>query len=228
MKNLETIKSMIENYQIEYEKLNKYRDFIQDAINDIDFVEINKMSYQEVKEILYKLQFYAKKNIISKLTEIKNNKKAELYPEINDAHYYPEIKEMEWLSKEERINLDKLLRSKRINSIEMQIDKKSIKFLLDKKILEKTYVFKCCHDSWDCGEKVITEEYLNGLKEYWEKEKKCETTEDDDKKYNYGCITIPCAYEREEEITTLKEFEEEYCYINYIIIKKPDLTLENL
>lgn len=81
MTSLATINSMICNYKIEYEKINKQRDLIEEAIDNINLTEFNKLSYEEVKKAIETLKFYAKKAIIAKLIEIKDRKKVELYPE---------------------------------------------------------------------------------------------------------------------------------------------------
>ena len=74
MASLETIKSMINTFKIEYEKVHKYRDKIVETIDELDFEELYKMSYEELEDTISKLRFYAKKNIIAKIQEIKNQK----------------------------------------------------------------------------------------------------------------------------------------------------------
>lgn len=228
MSSIEEIKSSISTYKLEYEKINRLREKVENIANELDLNELTNMSFDEIKETISIIKFYCNKEVLNKINEIKQKKKANLYPEINSVHYYPEIKEMSWLSEEDQINLDKKIKDCRISNIETDIEEESLNFLINKEILEKRYIFKCFHNSWDCGEEAVTEKRFNELKEYWKKESKGKTTQEDDEQYHYGCFEVPCAYDRCREITNLKEFEDEYSYIQYVRIKKPDLTLDKL
>ena len=169
------------------------------------------------------------------LTDILNQIKEKEYPQLKMAHYYPVINEMDFLDDYKKRKLDDLLKyfycmflytessawySLRLNK---EIETKVLEFLLDKKIIEPSYIIKCgCHLS-DCEGKRISqeryEEFVN-----WHKNNKYGWEEDDCK----GYIEIPCWNGREKEIYDMDTFMKEIRLFAYKNVCKPDLSLDNI
>lgn len=221
-------------YEEEIKKFEKIQNNIRDINNNIDLDEVKKrLNYLQAKE-LYKLVLSRNndKAMIKKFKDILENKKAEEYPEIKGVHYYPEIKEIDFLSEEEKVDLDILIKdaftrvSKR-DSLE-DLDDKILDFLINKSILEKQYIFRCNCGSFECDDKIITEEKFNKFKLYWEKSEQGTTTDEEDDEMRYGYFYIGCWHDGEIEISCLEEFEENLRCIRYSVKVKPDLTLDNI
>lgn len=209
--------------------LNLYKE-LKDISNEIDLEDVKKLSYQEVKEFFKLIIYMSNDETTSNVKEIMEAKKAELYPEILGVHYFKEIKEIDFISEEEKVKLDRLLSKRNIKIDEINsLDEKVIKFLLEKKILEKIYIVSCGHyHNFDCQERVFTNERVEKLKAYWEKQSKgIETSDEEDEELCYGCFELYCDYDR-VEITNLEEFEEHLYEIRYRLIKKPDRSLDDL
>lgn len=188
---------------------------------NIDFEEVDKKyNYLDAKELINSLgsikHEYKTKNFLE-------YKKLREYPEIIGVHYFSEIKEIDWLTEEEKVNLDYILMERQNYSEVWRYDDKTIEFLMENKIIEKYYVFTCVHDCW---KKYVSENRFNKLKKYWGNE---ELTEEEIEDCNYRCIWIDCEYdEGAYEISSLKEFEENISHICYRVIKKADMTLDKL
>lgn len=209
--------------------LKKYQE-LKDMSSNIDLEDVKKLSYQEVKEFFKLIIYMNNDETTSNVKEIMEAKKAELYPEILGIHYFKEIKEIDFISEEEKIKLDRLLSKRNIKRNEINsLDEKVVNFLLEKKILEKNYVVSCSHyHNFDCQERVFTSEKVEKLKSYWKKLSNGEeTTDEEDEELNCGCFELYCDYDR-IEITNLEEFEEHLYEIRYKLIKNPDRTLDNL
>lgn len=204
------------------------------AINEqIDIEEIKAIKYAEIKDLYNLLQFRINnKNLLDEIINIKEQKKLEEYPEILDVHYYPEIKEIDFLTKDEKINLDIILQkaySVRGNygAIISDLDDKIKYFLISKNILRKQYIFHCTCDGDECFDKVITQEYFDKLKIYWEKERNNEEiTDEEDKELNYGCFETGCWNDGSLEIHSLDTWNKHLRRIEYKVIKKPDMSLD--
>lgn len=234
MYSIEDILKANKKYEEELKKFEEIQKEIRNINNNInlDDVKLN-MNYSEAKE-LYKLILSRSNNkdMIKNFKDILEDKKAEEYPEIKGVHYYPIIKEIDFLSEEEKIKLDILIKdaSTKVSIRESltDLDYRILDFLVNKKIIEKQYVFGCNCGSFECNEKIITEEKFNKLKQYWEKDTQGLTTEEEDKEMCYGCIYVSCWHDSDIEISCLEEFEENLRYYRYSVKVKPDLTLDNI
>lgn len=198
--------------------------------NEIDLDDIKKLSYQEAKDFFNQSIYTCNNETAASIREIIESKKAELYPEILGVHYFNEIKEINFISEEEKVKLDRLLSKRNIRRDEINnLDEKIIEFLLEKQIIEKLYVISCAHYyNFDCQETIFINEKVEKLKSYWEKQSNGEeTTDEEDEELCYGCFEICCDYER-IEVTNLEEFEEHLYEIRYRLIKKPDRSLDDL
>ena len=225
----------------EYEELKEkldtfYRELILKNSNiDLDEVEA-KCSYKEVKEIHKMIRYRIEdSSIVNKIEDIMKNKKESEYPEILGVHYYPEILNIESLSDEFKIKLDKILRdaydkfSKRRELHYLGED--VLNALIDEKILEKEYILRCSCDSIECSSKTLNETRLNEYKDYWKKSMEDEDllSDEEDEEFNYGCIEIPCWNGNEFEIDSLEAFENyPHKQTMYRFLKVPNLELENL
>lgn len=207
---------------------------IKELANTITPDDFLKLDYQECKSILQEIQYFiTNKDVRKSFEEIIFNKKAELYPEILDVHYYPEIKELKQLSKEEQITLDIFLkecsrgmRRAHVKTLK-EYDKKIIQFLIDKNILDKIYSISCKCGSTDCSERHFNESEINKYKAYWAKSD-TERTDEEDDELNYGSIYMDCWNGGEYEIVDLLSFENAPKRVSFRVIKKPDLTLDEL
>lgn len=228
-----TVKEVLEKNK-EYKNANnialKVYQELKDISSDIDLEDVKKLSYQEVKDFYKLIMYVSNDKTTSSVKEIMESKKAELYPEVLGVHYFKEIKEIDFISEEEKIKLDRLLSKRNIRRDAISsLDEKVIEFLLEKKIVEKIYIVSCGHyHNFDCQKRVFSSERVEMLKSYWEKQSKgIETTNEEDEELCYGCFEICCDYDR-IEVTNLEEFEEHLYEIRYRLIKKPDRSLDDL
>lgn len=226
MISVKEVLKLNEDYSIAYKALNAMAENLKTSNSDIDLEEVKSMSYDEIKILMKAISYRINDDVLSAIRKIKDRKKEELYPEILDAHYYPEIKEADWLSKEERLKIDNILANLRKYSEIAKLSDEVKEFLISKNILEKKYIVGCHHNSFDCDNRTFTEKEINTLKAYWQKEaNKEETTAEEDEAAHYGCFEIYCDHEN-IEITNLEEFEDYFKEIRYSIIKRPDRTLD--
>ena len=209
-------------------KIEENRVEIEKKIKDIDFEDIDRnYNYTEAKEKMSSIgKFLLNEDCVR---EFLKSKKEKEYPEILGVHYYPKIKEMHWLSEEKKIKLDKLLKiSKYIYQEELLYflqNHETLGFLMKNKIIKKEYVLTCYCGDWNCDKEIISEEKYQLYKKYWED--KDSITDEEYEEINYGYIELPCCHEN-IEIGDMEEFEAYLEEERYIIIKKPDLTLDNL
>lgn len=201
----------------------------KDFFNHININEFEKLSYEDAKKIMEISPFkYSDKNSMhSKLKEITEKKKYEKYPELDQAIYYPELNNIEFLNKEEIKLLDKKLRFRRLNeyiypsSLRREMNITTIKsnqileFLYDNKIVSKHYSLLCP----ECGMsmEIISEEDFKIYQEPYDDEKY------DDYYHEMYCIFC-------EEFTSLNR--EALANLNkdviYVLCKEPDLSKEGL
>lgn len=217
-----------------YSRIGKYEDISNKANNmyksileeGIDFEDLEKMRYKELKEFSIKTNYFLNKENKEKLDNLLIQKKTIEYPEwSNGVYYYPELKEIGWLSTKEQRRIDQLIGGEYFSSkLVERLDKKVLEFLVNKKILEKVYIF---YDGiYD--EKYVTEEVFLEYKKYWDKIKAGVEINDDEfyDKYDEGVLTL-FFEENCLEISSEEEFKEK-AKITYKRIKDPDLSLENL
>lgn len=234
MYSIEEVKKVNKNYEDEVNKLNKLNEKVRKINDNLDLEEVEStLTYVDSKE-LYKLILSrnSNKERCNEFKKIVNDKKIKEYPQINDVHYYPIINDIAFLNQENKIKLDNLIkeaysdRNKReeINNLDMRI----INFLVTNSIIEKLYIFHCNCGSWDCDDKIITQEYFNKLREYWVKEEKDETTPEEDKEMHYGCFETGCWNDGSVEVCSLKDFNEHLRRVEYKVKIKPDMTLDEI
>lgn len=232
MYSIKKIYEMEEKYQDKKQELEEFKKQVIQFNDRIDINELSTFKHSEVKELYSKIRFLCSSNTSEKIKSIIQTKKLEEYPEILGVHYYPIINSIEFLDEESKIKLDTLLKKAcSIVSYREQLkdlDDKIIEFLMNNKIIEKQYIFRCNCGGFDCDDKIVSEEKFNKLKLYWEKELKDETTHEEDREMNYGCFETGCWNDGSIEICSLEDFEDNLNEVRYIVKVKPDLTLDNI
>lgn len=224
---------LYEKERIKLDKLCSETRLINDSL---DLEEVRKnLDYAKTKELYITLLCRINdKDKLNKLKNIMSNKKEEEYPEILKVHYYPIIKEIDFLSEENKIELDKILKECYGSGIQRSLlysnlDKKVLNFLIENKVLEKEYIFHCNCDDEECYDKVITQDYFDKLKDYWNKEQQgIETTHEEDEQLNYGCFSTDCWNDGNVEISSLDDFNKNLRRVDCKFIQKPDMTLDDI
>lgn len=228
----------------EYDNKEQELSNLKKQISDLALKETDNLSYLDLKNYFYTIKYYINYEIKEKIYKLLQKKKEEEYPEILDVHYYPCIKDMNFLTKEQQINLDKFLMKKRdykihkftiLDNLNLNIDydkpieDKIIEFLLDKGIIERQYIF-CCN----CGcehETIFAEEQKQKFYNWHNFDtKNCtdEEYEEHEENYDDGFLFVNCWREEDYELSSIKEFEDKLEGYVYKIIAKPDMTLDNL
>lgn len=234
MYSINEIKKSNENYDNKSKELHILCDEVRKINDNLDLEEVkNTLQYSEAKE-LYELILSrnSNKERCEELKNIVENKKLEEYPQINDVHYYPVINNIDFLDKKAKIKLDELIKDAYNNRNAREnikyLDSKIIDFLVDNSIVEKLYIFHCDCGSWECNDKIITQETFNKLKYYWEKALTDETTHEEDEEMHYGCFETGCWNDGSIEICSLEDFNEHLRRIEYKVKVEPDMTLDRI
>ncbi|EMH2710021.1 hypothetical protein QMM46_10585 [Clostridioides difficile] len=208
-------------YKEKKNELDKTYEFLRNIEEQLDLKDLNGYSYKEIKNIYNSIK---NKKVSDKIGELMQIKKGVEYPQINDVHYFSEIKDIDFLSQEDKVELDRFIaKNSTFRDSSFNIGKKTIDFLISNKIIEIIYCFNCY--CGECQELQLTQDELDLYKEYWLNE---DTTEEEDEKMNYGILTIGCWEYPDIEICSLEKFNECISSIYYKRIKKPDRTLDNI
>lgn len=210
---------------------DNYNCFI-DFLNSIDLEKLkekyDRKTLEKFANDLYKLEIPDIPYQIWKLTE---EKKKEEYPKLLGVHHYPELKEINFLTEENKIKLDDYLGNLGVGKYILNLYRfvgqnknfsKLTKFLLDKGIIEERFLLRCP----ECDEteisKVLTKEELNEVKEVIENNN-AEKLEE----MNYKNIIFFSCMNCEEEINW-DNFNENWISTNYILVKERDKSLDNI
>ncbi|MFQ9545370.1 MAG: hypothetical protein ACLR02_10160 [Clostridium sp.] len=232
-----------------YDNINKALTKYKKQLSDLVLKEIENLSYAEAREYYMIIKDYITYEVGEKYRNLLNKKKEDAYPEILNVHYYPCIKDMNFLTKEQQILLDKFLMKRRcgtrINKYDIlkalssnktiinydnPIGDKIIDSLLDKGIVEKQYKFYC-----KCGDctTVFSEEEKQKFFNYHNFDtKNCTDEEYEFHEMNYedGFLFVTCM-ERDDcdiELSSIEDFEENLEGYIYKLIVEPDMTLDRL
>lgn len=234
MYSIEEIKKVNKEYDEESNRLKVLGEKVREINDKLDLTEVeSKLSYIEAKK-LYKLILSRSndKSMCERMKKIVDDKKIKEYPEIMDVHYYPIIKDIDFLDNDEKIALDKLIknsyRNRRCAADIETLNEDTINFLIDNDILEKRYIFHCDCGSFDCDDKVITQERFDRLKEYWIKAEQGLTTDEEDEGMRYGCFETGCWNDGSIEICSLNDFNDNLRRIEYKVKIEPDMTLDDI
>lgn len=241
----EKTSTLIQHYNNTKQKIEE----IKTEISELVLKEIENLSYAEAREYYMIIKDYITYEVGEKYRNLLNKKKEDAYPEILNVHYYPCIKDMDFLTKEQQILLDIFLMKRghgtRINkydtlkalypkrtiiNYENPIGDKIVNFLLDKNIIEKQYKFYC-----NCGDctTVFSEEEKQRFFNYHNFDtKNCTDEEYEFHEMNYedGFLFVTCM-ERDDcdiELSSIEDFEENLEGYIYKLIVEPDMTLDRL
>lgn len=227
LNNLEIYKEHEKKLGLEKETL---RSFINNKINTEDFTD---MTYLEVKEVFNKIYWELSKENRTIIEDLLKNKKQLEYPLINDVHYYPILNELlPTITKENRIKMDEKLKEchkKGENFGRYLDDKEILNLLIDNKILEKAYVFKCTCGDPMCGQKILTQEQYDKFM-YYHNSLKNKDKDDDwyDEHWEDGYLMTDCWNDGHYEVCDINDFNKHLNCIRYRVIAKPDTSLDEL
>jgi hypothetical protein len=135
----------------------KYRD-LEEYANRIDRDYLKKnFSRAELKELVDKLNTVRVYSLTSDIIDLIRQKRLEEYPQLLDVHNFPILNEIDFITKEEKIELDKYLVKLRVGNycsglwraIKHRTKQEQVeKWLCDHGILEKKY-FLMCPACWE-------------------------------------------------------------------------------
>jgi len=226
--------------------INKYQEFDSylKGINVEDFKQYDRAELKEFNEELRKYTFF--RSLSLEVSEVMDKKKKEEYPELLKIYHYPDIKEIDFLSEEDKVNLDNYIVSlgfsrylyKSSHAWYMlskkwgkETQEKVFQFLVNKEILERMYKMGVCHDSL-----ILSKEKVNNYLKYFDmKKRQKELTNEEWNEYydlensldiKYCCMD--CNNEVTITIDDIKDvLNNSYCHI-YKVIKERDKSLDNV
>ena len=214
---------------LEYCELKRLNSLI-----DLDEVE-SKLNYSDTKALYELLNFLTDDSDVEKqFKEILNTKKIAEYPDVLGVHYYPEIKEINFLSEQEKIDLDVLVKNaidrpkfqRKLSDLDMPI----LEWLISKNIMKKDYTFSCDCQPSDCSKIYVSEDRKREFYEYHNFDYDSATDEEieeHEENYEKGYIFVSCWNDGDYEVSDIKDFEEKIDKVcTCTIIKKPDMTLD--
>jgi len=89
--------------------INKYNEF-GTYLKEININEFKQFSREELIEFKNELSsYFSFRYLTSEINDIIEDKKLQEYPELLGVHHYPEIKELDYISEEDKIKLDNFL-----------------------------------------------------------------------------------------------------------------------
>lgn len=245
MKDIRTIVVMLETLRAQKDLLKKELDHVQKEIigilNELKKDELEELSYEELKTIYKKEQASLNSQVKQAFLNVMESKKKEKYPQLKRPTYFPEIDKLD-LSDEEKLRIDKTARKNvkfymsedSLERNEFGLSLRDLELLESIGVAGKMYGFYCP----DCCNRciLVSEEDMKKHERVWELEtiqnpSKDEIEEFDRMQYDYGCIYLECMdCDTSYEITNKKEFDdfEKHRKVFYKIVKKPDLSSENL
>lgn len=141
--------------------LEKYKEYI-DFINNVDIEELTEgMTAQEVEEFRLTVNNLSRSNINSKLSQKAKLLLEEENPILKVAHFYPELNNFSFLSKEQIKKLDRHLKLFQVGypifnlhriSFQTKLIERIFNELIDNGIAEEKYALVCSH----CYEEKLT------------------------------------------------------------------------
>ena len=174
--------------------INKYTEF-DTYLKEININEFKQFTREELTQFKNELpSCFSFRYLTSEINDIIEEKKLQEYPELLGVHHYPEIKELNCISEEDKIKLDNFLVEWRLHSYlhkythklrEMsknwsdKIINEILEFLVSKQILERYYKMYIC-----CDYIIIDEEKINKYLRSFELSKIKELSDDEWKEYD--------------------------------------------
>ena len=240
------IKNIINELNIKESEFYEYKNKVKQKLENINIDEFKFLKYKEMKEICNLLKYKVDNNLMNKLLKIKNDKKIEEYPELLDAHYFKEILQLDYISKQQRKELDytlnrfkkwgnineyRIFEEYSSNPINKELRRKVLNFLIENKIIEEVYVFYC-----DDEIKCISKEYRDKFYRYFELLESEDNINFSNKEYeelrnleeNGYCEFYVDGYYSGGYCVDSIEYFEKNMKISYKVIKEPDLSLDEV
>lgn len=253
------IKEVLETekkYKITKEKADELFKSVREKSKNLRVKDFECFNFEELKETIENLYLFLPKEVKDEVTYLLEEKKIEKYPFLKKACYFPELNNIDFLSEEEILKLDKILKFPNTDKItkvrlnvskifeilderenELKILEDIIRFLLDAEIIEKEYIIDCGMQSI-CNYDVvyIAESELSKYKRIWKLRKNTEAgicSEKEKKEleaYNEqnDADLIIQGYEERFIIKNQDEFDKCCIGHNYVFIKKPDYSIDSL
>jgi len=228
--------------------INKYTEF-DTYLKQININEFKQFTRDELTEFKNELpSYFSFRYLTSKINQIIENKKKQEYPELLGVHHYPEIKELDYISEENKIKLDNFLVEWGWNSYLHEYTPKLtgifknwsneivnlsniLEFLASKQILERYYKMYIC-----CDYIIVDEEKINKYLRYFElyknndelSEKEWEEFDKLQNKLNYNYEYCPeCDSEIQITEEMIMDTINKYSYL-YKIIKERDKSYDKI
>lgn len=254
--------SLLEKYDLYQNKKKEVNDLfveIREEAKDLEIDAFISLKYEELKRIDETVARFLPQETLEKFWKLRDTRKKEKYPQLLKATYYPILNELVGKASigQDEINyLDALLRNyyrkdsdasfsqHRLNEIFRDEDKLNcvIKFLLDRNMVEREYLFESkCDGAYCCTPTRVKESTMKRHIVVWEFEEKTKGLKSSEipkiegyDEYNeaenngIGVIIVGCFCCEGYEITSIEEFENSIYTIGCILKVAPDLTYENL
>ena len=209
---------------VKEELLQKYEEFAA-FLEGVDLSSLkNTHTRQGIKEFESQLGKIKLRNISFELSDMIKEMKEEEFPQLRGVHHFPALAEIDFMSEEKKIELDKYLCMVRkgnyvFNLFKFTNDTKRLQqFLVEKGILEKVYRVTC--------PKHYNETLITGLsKEKLEEFKKAVLTNDTDFfEDEYDDLYCECC----EDNAEYKTWNDMFIREDYVLLKNRDNSLDNV
>jgi len=164
--------------------INKHKEF-DTYLKEININEFKQFTREELSEFTKILpSYFSFRYLTSEINDIIDNKKKQEYPELLGVHHYPDIKELDFISEEDKIKLDNFLvewgfhsylhkYTHKLRGISKNWSDKIIDemldFLVSKQILKKYYKLYIC-----CDYLIISTDKINKYLKYFTLSKEIE------------------------------------------------------
>lgn len=226
--NITEILAQLQAYSDLKKRANTMFQSIVENSKKLDLQEIEQLSYEDLKAFREASRYMLYEDVQKKLDDIFEKKRKECFPEAYGIHYYPELKEIDFLTQKEKLAVDEALKKAKlgqyihtVKNIYMSSEKrkKVYDFLLEKGLIEPVYGFSC-----NCGEEVTyisKEEYQYFLENF----QKDPDERDED---FVGVISVGCFECDYKEIYSLKAFVDEVHVVTYRKVVEADTSLDSL
>ncbi|MFF2531609.1 hypothetical protein ACFVS2_22135 [Brevibacillus sp. NPDC058079] len=214
--------------------LNKYIEFKQ-FLDEINIEDLNSLTRHELIELQEQLRDVKHRYLSVEIGKIIEAKKVEEFPQILGIHHYPDLKEIDFLSEETKLKLDKHLIHFRVGEHFNSFYKfaqsnerleKLENFLVEKGIAERFYILLCPH----CSQGYLTEPLLKNEFELLEKDIKAIENDEEfemfecDGRIDRYCMTC----EDYADLTKLKD-EERFIVKDILkMAKERDTTYDHV
>jgi hypothetical protein len=217
------------------EIVRKFEEF-SSYVAGIDREELKKQfTRKELDEFNEKIWNVRNINLWGDVRKIIDEKKLEEYPELLGVHNFPVLKEIDFMTEEEKITLDTKLTGYRVGDYLSGFwrftkkEKELKEFLLDKGIIKKVYYLECNCEEYFLSEK-LSEEEKNELEALFKKPN-AEWTDADHELYNKQLESYCNDCGACEDDSTVKEyFERGSIHFKELltVVAERDTSLDNV